>query len=523
MLEEDLRTIIRAVQRHQCEMQHIELKKAALGAPRVFDTLSAFANQQDGGILLFGIDESDSYSVCGVYDAQDLQVQISNQAAQMTPLIRPVFTVAEIDGKTVVAAEIAECDPYEKPCYYAGAGKIKGSRIRVGESDMPMTDAEIYSYEAFRRKIRDEWRIVERAHVGDLETTALQEWLLRLRRERPNLSRMSDERIMSLQGILEGGRPTLAGMLLFGEYPQGFLPQLCVVAVCVAGTFIGEPGHAGERFVDNRRIEGTLPQILDECMQFVRRNSRNATIIDDDGRRSDRTEYPMRAVRELVLNALMHRDYSIHSEHTPIRLSLFRDRLEIENPGGLYGITLDRLGQTVADIRNPFLGNALEILARAENRYSGIPTVQYEMREAALPAPLFESLRGVFKATLWNCDSVGTQVKEPTSGYLVENEAVPLPCGFACFGYERKDSTSRTNGNATSTDSHLKPAVVLPTTEQILAFCNEPKSRQELASHFGFSPPYYFVEKYVLPLVESGLLVMNASTRHAKKLRFQAK
>ena len=61
----------------------------------------------------------------------------------MEPVVRPVFTVATIDGRTVVSAEISECDIYDKPCYYKGAGKMRGSYIRVGEADMPMTEYEI--------------------------------------------------------------------------------------------------------------------------------------------------------------------------------------------------------------------------------------------------------------------------------------------------------------------------------------------------------------------------------------------
>lgn len=95
----------------------------------------------------------------------------------------------------------------------------------------------------------------------------------------------------------------------------------------------------GERFLDNQRIEGSIPEMLEAAISFVRKNMRTKTIIDrDTGRRQDRTDYPMAAIREAVLNALVHnRDYSIHTEGMPIQILMFDDRMEIRNPGGIYG------------------------------------------------------------------------------------------------------------------------------------------------------------------------------------------
>lgn len=77
---------------------------------------------------------------------------------------------------------------------------------------------------------------------------------------------------------------------------------------------------------------------------------KTATCIDPQtGRRSDKPEYPVVAVRELILNALVHRDYSTHTDYTPVTIRMFSNRIEIENPGGLYGrMPLDKLGKVAA-------------------------------------------------------------------------------------------------------------------------------------------------------------------------------
>ena len=189
-------------------------------------------------MILFGIDETSGYVITGVYDAQDLQNKVSEQALQMEPQLRPVFTVAEPEEKIVIAAEISECEILEKPCFYKGKGRLKGSCVRVGERDEPMTEYEVYSCEAFKRKLQDELTSVDRADLDDLDSALIQEYFIHLRQENPNLSHKSNERVLSLPGFVDkhSGHPTITGLMLFGRYPQAFYPQLCVTAMVVEGT-----------------------------------------------------------------------------------------------------------------------------------------------------------------------------------------------------------------------------------------------------------------------------------------------
>lgn len=480
MLPAELEHLVEDVVDKKCERQNIELKRASFGTPeKLYDTLSSFSNQNGGGIILFGIDEKNDFEITGVYDAQDLQTQVTNQALQMEPVVRPVFTVAQVAGKTVVSAEISECDIFDKPCFYKGAGRIRGSYIRVGEADLPMTEYEVYSFEVFKRKIQDELRIVERAAWDDFDQNALDEYFFKLKKAKPNLARQSNEKILQLQGLTDQGKPTVAGIMLLGEYPQAFFPQLSITAMVVAGTEIGDLGERGERFVDNQRIEGTIPQMLEETMAFIRRNMRVATVINGDGKRADQPEYPPVAAREIVLNALIHRDYSIHTDGSPIRVILYQDRMEVENPGGLYGrITIDELGKAAADTRNPFIAGGLEVLMGTENRFSGIPTIIHEMEKAGLPPAVFESRRGTFKVTLYNREF---------SGKTEESE---------------------------QTDPMKK----------LLDFCKVPRSRMEITEWMGIETPAYVMKRYIRPLLKEGRLQMTLpQTPKSKKQRYVAR
>ena len=333
-----------------------------------------------------------------------------------------------------------------------------------------MTEYEIYSYEAFKRRVHDELRTVDRATMDYLKKDNLTEYLIKLRRQKVNLVNLDDERILETQGISQGGLPTLAGLMLLGEYPQEFFPQLSVTAMVVQGKEIGEAGEDGERFIDNKRIEGTISQMLEGTISFVRRNMRVKTIITEDGIRADKPEYPIKAVREIILNALIHRDYSVHTERSPIRLVMYEDRLELENPGGLYGrITIGDLGKAAADTRNPYIAGALEIMIDTENRFSGIPTVIAELKKAGMPAPVFIDRRGVFKVIFYK------------------------------------------KGVIQDKDDDFE--------QEILNFCISPRSRSELGEKFGFESPSYFIKTYISPLIEEAKIKMTIPDKPKSKFQ----
>jgi len=457
MNELELKEIVNKIQNSKAEFQNIEVKRNKTQATeKLFDTLSSFSNQDDGGIILFGLYEDDNFAVTGVDNIQSLQKSVMEQCNQMEPPVRAVFTVTEIEGKNVVSAEIPPVELSERPCYYKGRGRLKGAYVRVGDADCHMSEYEIYSYEAYRKKYQDDIRVTERASMSSLDKNKLENYLLQLKLNKPNLSVLDDTTIMELMSIRTENHPTLAAEMLFGLYPQAFFPQLCIVAVSVPGTETGDLDDDGSRFIDNQRIEGTIPEMLNLALAFVRKNTHIKTIIDaETGKRHDRSDYPVNSVREALLNALIHRDYSIHTEGMPVQLTIYTDRMEIINPGGLYGrLTLDTLGKIQPDTRNPVLATALEILNITENRYSGIPTIRRELREYGLPEAEFKNERGEFRV---------------------------------CF---RLNNTVRSD--FTDTDE-----------KNIIQFCKIPRTRKEISEFLNLKSTTYAMNKYVQPLIDA--------------------
>lgn len=145
---------------------------------------------------------------------------------------------------------------------FKGAGRLKGSYIRVADGDRLMSEYEVYSYEAFKQKIHDELRETPRAELQDIYTPAFDEYIVYLKNSKPNLANLCKEKISKLHGFTDNSKPTLAGVMLFAEYPQAYFPQLCITAVSVPGNEISMTGNVGEIFIDNKRIDGTLTQML---------------------------------------------------------------------------------------------------------------------------------------------------------------------------------------------------------------------------------------------------------------------
>jgi ATP-dependent DNA helicase RecG len=320
-----------------------------------------------------------------------------------------------------------------------------------------MTEYEVYSYDAFRNKYQDDIRLTEKVPFSMLDKNKLDAYVIGLKNKKNRLVTINNDEIYELMGVTKNNIPTLAGTMMFCKYPQGYFPQFCITAVVVPGYEIGEVGNMGERFIDNKRIDGTIPEMLEEAVRFVYKNIAIKTIIDrETGQRQDKAEYPMEAVREIILNALIHRDYSIHTEGIPIQILLFKNRLEVKSPGGLYGrFRIDQIGKAQPDTRNPVIAIMMEDMSLTENRYSGIPTIRRSMKQFGLKEPVFDDVRNYFFVTLYN---------EPV--------------------------------NATKSEA----------AGDLVAFCKVPRNRTEIAEYLGLKTNYHAMQKYILPLIEKGKL-----------------
>jgi ATP-dependent DNA helicase RecG len=402
MDRETIQSLISELRRCHGELDYLEAKAAHKGTPPdLFKPLSAFANHPGGGILLFGLDEDADFKVVGVGNPRKLQEDLSGLAAQMEPPLRPSFYVEEIEGGIVVAVEVPEVSYDQKPCYHRPHHLQEGSFIRVGNSTRRMTDYEIFGFLSSRTQPNFDEEQVTKATLEDLDRTKLEEYMVQRKEARPSAPywNLPFEQVLKqlqivadVDGVL---RPTLAGLLMFGVYPQIFEPQLFIAYLQYYGTTTTEESPTGERFLDNRKFEGPVKEMIDEAVTYVMASLRKASVIQGVIRQ-DVPEYPEIALREAVVNAVAHRDYSQFVRGSHIQIRLFADRLEVENPGGLYGrVSIDRL-QEYQSTRNRLLMQLMEDIHLVENRGSGIDAMLYAMQKIGLPSPVFEDNRTSF-------------------------------------------------------------------------------------------------------------------------------
>lgn len=279
--------------------------------------------------------------------------------------------------------------------------------MRVGNTNRPMTEYEVFGYLSGRgQPIHDE-ELVRDATMNDLNPDHLEDYLSRIRKARHRSGFLEGDRdeVLSKLRVMgsDKGRlcPTVAGLLMFGKYPQEFFPQLMITFVQYYGTTEDEKTPQGARYLDSRSFEGSIPEMVEEAETYVLGAMRKSALINGMFRR-EIPEYPQEALREAVANAIAHRDYSPYVRGSYIQIRMFADRLEVQSPGGLFGnVTVENLEEEHST-RNARLMRMMEDMHIVENRGTGIKAMLKATREANLEPPGFSDRRSSFQVTLRN-------------------------------------------------------------------------------------------------------------------------
>jgi predicted HTH transcriptional regulator len=187
--------------------------------------------------------------------------------------------------------------------------------------------------------------------------------------------------------------PTVGGVLLFGRDRQRHFPDAWIQA----GRFRGTDKS---RILDRTEIRSHPMQAIEEAIVFVQKHGLHGAEIGAV-RRRERWSLPPVAVREAVINAVAHADYA--QRGAPLRIAIFGDRLEVENPGLLpFGLTVEDLPRGVSKLRNRVIGRVFHTLGLIEQWGSGVQRMTGACREAGLALPVFEEIGTRFQVTLFS-------------------------------------------------------------------------------------------------------------------------
>lgn len=414
MLDSELAGMVEGLRRLGRDDVGLEVKLASTKSlpERTAQAMCAFANTPGGGVLILGLDESAGFTTVGCEHAGKLAADLAGLCRKdLEPPLTPRISQPLFEGKILVVAEVPELDVADKPCHLANRGQANGSFIRLADGNRQLTSYEVTQLVANRGQPVFDCEAVEESSYEDFDDEIVRDFLIHIRRSRPNLAKRSDEDLLKRFRILvrhEADRdhfvPSISGLLAFGRDPQEFAKlRGCSVTVTTYPTRRkGEPGPDGARFIDDKVIEGPLPILLEDVLAVLLARMSRQGMISGIGR-ADQWEYPLAALREIIVNAVVHRDYGPMARGTRVQVELYPDRLEIISPGGLYGpVSIERLGDDgIASTRNRVLMDILENTRfrrdqgfMCEGRATGIPTVMASLREAGrVPATFADRIK----------------------------------------------------------------------------------------------------------------------------------
>ena len=386
----------------------------------VWETVSAFANTE-GGLLLLGIDEQEGWAVTSGFDAEKVMQRLkagleasAKADPKVTPIPRYELDFVDLgDAGEFIALRIHPMreDPFlirQMPCFVSGVGMPNGSYTRIVDGDHRLNGYQISELRGLGGADVSDRQPVSGATVGDLDDEAIsgvQDQIKRLHSRQLDGVTTKEEMLTRINATDNAGHVTLAGLLVLGKYPQQYYDQLFIDVVVHPGRE-KSTDPTGIRFLDRRVCDGRMPLAIDDAVNAVVRNLRTTSVESGTGVVSE-PEIPVVVLREAIANAVIHRDYGEVGRGTQIAVDVYPDRVEVSNPGGLWGgRTVDNLDERVSESRNTALKALMmraideEGRAIAESQGSGIRRMIAVLASRGMPHPEFKAQIGRFAVTI---------------------------------------------------------------------------------------------------------------------------
>jgi predicted HTH transcriptional regulator len=399
----------------QPEGKTLEFKRDLSSPERVMHSIIAFANTA-GGSMVVGIDDG-TKRVRGLVDPLKEVDRLANLVSDnIVPRLVVNIEIVSWRSKQLLIAETYPSS--NRPHHFKGLGSQDGVFVRIGTSNRKADAALIRE---LARMVRNE--TFDEMPLAHLATTAIDfhiaSELFKKRR------RLKKSDLHTLHAVTEYHNklvPTVGGVLLFGGNPEREFPDAWIQC----GRFSGRDKSV---IADSVESHGILTKITDEAFEFIRKHTLYGAVITGL-KRKESTNIPLLAARELLVNAVVHADYS--QQGAPIRVAIYDDRLEIDNPGLLLsGLTVADIKQGNSKLRNRVIGRVFKELRYIEQWGSGILNAIGECKKMGLPEPVFEEFAFRFRATIslvpeqeHELDEVTQQIRAALSTSATKNSGL---------------------------------------------------------------------------------------------------
>jgi predicted HTH transcriptional regulator len=450
------------------EGRTLEWKRDLSSLRPILKTLVAFANTA-GGTLVVGRD--DDGTVVGLADPHGDGERLANTVADsIVPALLPDIETVAVGDKTVLVVHVAR---WAGPYYLKAEGPEKGVYVRLGSTTRHADTATVAEMKRADASLAFDQSPCVGADLGDLDLDAA-------RVAFKNVGHTIDlAKLQSLGAVVRHGKervPSNGGIILFGtpEARNRYFPDAVFRCARFHGT---EKVH----FIDRQDIEGTVLVGIEDAQKFIARNTRLAARIEGM-RRQDIPEYPRVALREALVNAVAHADWSARGSQ--IMVAVFSDRIEIQNPGQLpFGMTVEDIKAGVSHIRNRVIARVLHELDYMETWGTGYKRMREDCETGGYPLPDWVELGRVTRTVFRPHPEVAT-----SHGVAVEDQV------------GTKSGPSRDQ-------------------VQLLVFAAQERSIGELMELLGRRNRTKFRESYVQPLLDAGWLAMTVPDKPTSRVQ----
>lgn len=375
------------------EGKTLEFKENSMSSHNIIKTIVAFSNTA-GGTLIIGVRDVDK-SLVGIDNPIKEVERISNIINDsIAPKISPNIDIISYRNKSLLQVQIYP--GANKPYYLKKSDSIQKVYYRVGSTNR---EADQIMIEEMKRSVTNKY--FDETPVFNLNPEEIDfrvaSGFFEHKRALNKKDLQTLELLVNSQGKVV---PTVGGIILFSPRREEFFPDCWVQA----GRFVG---ITKSELMDSTEIHDFPINAIERATDFVKKHSFYSYTIEEL-RRKESWSIPLKAVREAIINAFAHTDYS--QRGAPIRISIFDDRLEIENPGLLpFGLTIDDILEGVSKIRNKVIVRILHELGYIEKWGMGIARIMDSCREVGLPMPEFKEVGNRFRVTIYT-----NAIKEPT-------------------------------------------------------------------------------------------------------------
>ena len=372
------------------ESETVEFKESLRMKDEICETLCAFSNTQ-GGIILIGVSDS------GIIKSVDVGKKTTTDLAEYIknntdPNVFPEIKVHETEFGKIILIKVKKS--YDKPTFFKNH-----AYKRVGDTTQRIFSSEIRTL-AKESGPREHWddQICTKATLEDIDWTFVKDFFIpKYESLTKRKTSGSDKNLLeALQGI-KNNKPTNAGILLFGKNPQNFFMNAYIALARYKGSEVGV-----ER-LDYKEFTGNLFNQIDKCNAYILEHTSIMSRLEPGKiRREDISEYGLFSIRELITNAVCHRDYE--NQHTKIIIKMFSDKIEFYNPGGLpEDITPENITEKQFS-RNRLLAKVLTKVEYIEELGEGWDKIIKEHKEHPLRprVPLIHSSRSSTLITIFS-------------------------------------------------------------------------------------------------------------------------